>query len=225
MTYATEGQKYDAMAWRRQITAVKAYSHSQQTIGGVQCKIYQDDADPGKDAKLAGIKSGLKRVVDAGFDFPDGIDFYTSNAGGYQSVAYHRDLSAGPDGTGRKTVVLLGAGAVDTAGMVGAQGVANAVASHNSSDYCAAVVVHELGHNLHERLAADFFWTPDANTAPNVGLAMDVSQYATRNKKEVVAEVFTGMLYGITYKPGVLAMYDEYSGFYPPALERGRRRR
>ncbi len=211
MAYAEQAQEYDSMAWRRQITAVKVYQSITKTIEGVSCTIYQDGADGGKADKLTGIQDGVKRVVDAGYSFPDGITFYTSSVGGFQSVAYHRDLAPGA-GTGRKAVVLLGAGAVNTAGMLGRQGVADQMASHSAAAYCGAVVVHELGHNLHERLAGDFFWTADANGMPNVNTAMKVSQYATTNKKEVVAEVFTGMIYGITYDNEVKALYEEYGG-------------
>lgn len=215
MPYATDAQDYDAKAWRRQIALVKVYQPSTVNLSGVRCTIYVDKSDPGAAHKVIGIQHGVKRVVDAGFQFPNGIEFYLSSVPGYQSVAYHRDLAPG-GGTGRRSVVLLGAGAVNTAGMIGRRGIADAVATRNESTYCACVVVHELGHNLHELLSEDFFWTPNANQPPNVGLALQISQYAATNKKEVVAEVFTGKLYGINYSPAIMNMYNFYEGIPLP---------
>lgn len=211
MTYASEGQNYDAMAWRRMITLEKVYKTVRKTVSGVTCDIYQGANDAAADTKLAAIQKGVKRVVDAGYAFPNGIRFYTSSIPGFQSVAYHRDLAAG-SGTNRISVVLLGASSVDTRGMVGRQGVAEQVANGSAETYCEAVVVHELAHNLHEQLSGDFFWTPGANEPPNVNLAMDISQYAATNKKEVVAEYFTGRRFGLTYSSAVDAMYGTYQG-------------
>ena len=221
MAYRDEAIAYDAAAWRRQINIVKVYQTERVTIEGVACEIYQDPGDPGLVPKKAGIRLGVQRVVQAGYNFPNGIRFYLSNAQGFQSVAYHRDFGA----DARRTVVLLGQGAINTAGMVGRQGVADVVGRQSQATYCAAVVVHELGHNLHELFGEEFFWTPNANTPPNVPLAMEISQYAATNKKEVVAEVFTGMLYGIVYRPAIMNMYAFYEGPVAPQLAEGRRRR
>lgn len=220
MTYAEDAINFEATKWRMEITRVKVYEATTKTIAGVSCRINQDSADSAKAEKLIGIQNGVKRVVDAGFDFPDGLHFYTSSVGGFQCVAYHRDL-----GDKRKAIVLLGPNAVNTAGMIGRLGVADVVGSQSASAYCEAVVVHELGHNLHERLAENYFWSKEANKIPNVNTAMKVSQYATTNRKEVVAEVFTGMLYGITYGPDVHRIYTEYNGMYPPDSSTGGRRR
>lgn len=217
-------QDYDAKAWRLAITRVKAYRQQTINVSGVTCKIYIDRDDPSWGAKFMGIQDGVTRVVNAGFSFPNGIDFYTSALGGFQTVAFHRDLSPS-GGTLRKAVVLLGLNSVNTGGMIGRLGIADTVNPKTPQTYCEAVVVHELGHNLHERESPEFFWMMESN-APLAGapcqLALaQISQYASTNKKEVVAEVFTGILYSKAFSRAVLNLYEEYEGPRIPNPPRG----
>lgn len=215
------GGNYEAGAYSlKQIGSVKVYEQETLNVAGVMCKVYFDSADGDRAAKKSGIQAGVKRVVDSGYAFPNGITFYCSSVGGFQSVAFHRQI-----GGARKTTVLLGASSVDTNGMVGRKGIADQIASGSKASYCEAVVVHELGHNLHELADEGWFWDPDAGTPPNIDLAMEVSQYAATNKKELVAEVFTGMAYGMVFKPAIMQMYSDYRGPVPTALPQGRRRR
>lgn len=215
------GGNYEAGSYSlRQIGSVKVYEQEQVNIAGVACRLYFDSADPDRVHKKAGILAGVKRVVDQGYAFPNGMTFYCSGLNNFQSVAFHRQI-----GGARKTTVLLGQSSVNTSGMVGRQGISDQVATESKAKYCEAVVTHELGHNLHELANEGFFWDPDAGGQPNVNAAMTVSQYAATNKKELVAEVFTGLAYGLLFKPEVMAMYSDYHGPIPPALQNGRRRR
>jgi hypothetical protein len=83
-----------------------------------------------------------------------------------------------------------------------------------------AIIVHEFGHVLHERLNSGVFWglkttwatEENPDDRPPSDLAMQVSQYATKSKLEFVAEIFTGRIYGKHYSPQVLAKYQEYGG-------------
>lgn len=216
------GGNYEAGAYSlKQIGNVKVYQQENLTISGVLCKIYFDTADADRDAKKEGIRAGVNKVVGLGYSFPNDITFYCSGVNGFQSVAFHREI-----GGARKTTVLLGQSSVNTAGMVGRQGIADQVGTSSKKDYCAAVVVHELGHNLHERADEGFFWDPAAGGLPSsIDTAMSVSQYAATNQKELVAEVFTGMAYGITYNGTVMKMYSDYHGPNPPAAAGGGRHR
>jgi hypothetical protein len=214
------GGNYEAGAYSlRQIGSVKVYQQETLNVAGVTLKCYFDTSDPDRADKRTGIDAGVRRVVGLGYRFPNGITFYCSNVGGFQSVAFHRQI-----GGARKTTVLLGPSSVNTAGMVGRQGIADQVANTSKSAYCAAVVVHELGHNLHELANEGFFWDADAGGLPVVDTAMTVSQYAATNKKELVAEVFTGIAYGMTFPPAVMTMYANYHGPVPPAPLIGRHR-
>ncbi len=73
------------------------------------------------------------------------------------------------------------------------------------------VVVHEIGHILHEREHRASFWTHkttwgDEGRPPSTQ-ASKVSQYATKSKLEYVAEVFTGLVMGIHYDQDVIDVY------------------
>ena len=215
------GGNYEAGAYSlNQIGRVKVYQQEMLNVEGVACKVYFDTADGARADKKTGIQAGVKRVVDAGYAFANGITFYCSGVQGFQSVAFHRQF-----GGARKTTVLLGASSVDTAGMVGRKGIADQVATASKATYCAAVVVHELGHNLHELADEAWFWDAAAGGLPNVAVALEVSQYAASNQKELVAEVFTGLAYGMAFRPAILDMYAAYHGPVPAALPEGRRRR
>lgn len=80
-----------------------------------------------------------------------------------------------------------------------------------------AAVVHELGHFLHGAINPGDFWRyksfgSQALVAPEIG--MQVSGYATKNPLEFVAEVFTGLIFGLRYSENVIAQYHGYGGFY-----------
>ena len=84
----------------------------------------------------------------------------------------------------------------------------------------AAVIIHEMGHVLHEFSSPGIFWDlkVDASAQPYAALvgwpaqALAVSQYATTNALEFVAETFTGMMLGKTYAPVVIAAYGALGG-------------
>ena len=79
-----------------------------------------------------------------------------------------------------------------------------------------AVIVHELGHILHESSGHDKFWelktTWGDDGRPPAHLAVQVSQYATKSQLEFVAEVFTGLVFGQHYAQAVLDQYAAYGG-------------
>jgi hypothetical protein len=191
---------------KRQLGWVKVFQPTTATFSGVQCRIYKDPQDPAYDDKLTGMKVGLARVTAQGFTFPNGVAFYCTNMAGVYSIAFHR----GVDGT-REAAVLLGAASVDASNPGMYDGIAHKVAPLGGANYCAAVVVHELGHNLHERANEGFFWD-GADAGGAEPLANQVSNYATKNKLEFVAEVFTGRMYGRNYSAQVMAQYGAYGG-------------
>ncbi len=190
----------------RQLGWVKAFSSTIVNIGGVPCKIYRDAADPAFDAKRTGLEVGLKRVLARGFTFPNGINFYCTNMAGVLSIAFHR-----APGGGRQSTVLLGGACTDASNPGQWDGIAHKVAPLGGANYCAAVVTHELGHNLHELAADTVFWDAVTNQVPEP-LSNQVSNYAGKNKLEFVAEVFTGMMYGRTYAQNVMTRYGALGG-------------
>jgi hypothetical protein len=177
-----------------------------ETISNISCHIFVDQTDPDGGDKIIGIRRGVKRVAELGYDLPGSMEFYCSSVGGFQSIAYHRQFG----GTNRTCVICLAKSATDLAGMVGRKGIADAVGQGGKSRYCEAVVVHEIAHNLHERQSPGYFWD-EAKEMPNVEVARTkVSQYSAVNRLEFVAEVFTGRAYGITYSNDVNSLYAQY---------------
>jgi hypothetical protein len=95
-----------------------------------------------------------------------------------------------------------------------------------SAKMCA-VVVHEMGHILHEGTGGATYWglkmmrraddlhaqtDAAADDRPPANIAVKVSQYATKSKLEFTAEVFTGLVYGKQYDDDVLQTYVRYGG-------------
>lgn len=200
------GSKIAAGDMARQLGWVKVFKPSAFTHAGINVRLLQDPSDPDLEAKLTGLKVGLTRVVNRGFAFPNGITFYCTNMPGVLSIAFHRDFSGG-----RQAAVLLGASCVDAGNPGMFAGVAHAVAPGGGANYCAAVVTHELGHNLHERANEGLFWD-GASAGAAEPLANQVTPYATKNVLEFVAEVFTGRMYGRTYSANVMNQYAAHGG-------------
>jgi hypothetical protein len=81
--------------------------------------------------------------------------------------------------------------------------------------YARAVVVHEMGHVLHKTRSPETFWKMKAEPGAFknwMELALQVSEYATNNCLEFVAEVFTGKTLGLKYSAAIMAKYDEFGG-------------
>lgn len=83
--------------------------------------------------------------------------------------------------------------------------------------YAAAIVAHELGHILHAQGSPEEFWNmkiaPEAFTKTGwADFAPEVSEYATGNVLEFVAEVFCGRAQGFKYSKDLLNKYYELGG-------------
>ncbi|OOY33753.1 hypothetical protein [Solemya velum gill symbiont] len=82
-----------------------------------------------------------------------------------------------------------------------------------------AIVVHELGHILHENNDKESFWQNNKIASPKVisaDLARQVGSYVIgNNPNEFVAEVFTGLVYGKRYSEGIIKEYEKEGGVLP----------
>lgn len=99
-----------------------------------------------------------------------------------------------------------------------------AVGFHPVPNY-ESIIVHEYGHVLHyTKTGGDLAVIRDNvrwgqshdGVRLDIGVARQVSRYATSNPMEFVAETFTGMVYGKTYSPEVMKMYRALKGHEPP---------
>lgn len=204
------GSQQSFLHMRKMLGWVKVFNPIVLNISGVACTVYKDPSDPDLDDKLTGITNGIARVTRRGFAFQAGITFYCTAMEGVMSIAFHRSYA----GT-RQASVALGRAACDSRNYGQFPGIAHQMAPLGGARYCEAVVTHELGHNLHERANEGFFWDTNECSWGNDDdqrAARAVSEYATKNKLEFVAEVFTGIMYGETYENSIMDSYREYLG-------------
>lgn len=216
------GEILGAMSSRRQGFIHKLGNGviSSVNVGRAICRVI-NYGDPDYDKKLDSIKKGVKILSDKDYTFPLEITFHCSSMKeGFNKApteAFARDqnsdLSVG---------VFLGINAIyspDALKMGLKEGIAHKVNQYNLEDYTTAVVVHELGHVLHDMLSTDFFWGDgdkplggdDMMTAHS-----QISPYAATNKKEVVAEVFAAHHLGLKFSGS--QVYDLYQKCKGPPL-------
>lgn len=195
------------------------------TVSGVQCRIYADAGDNADTVKRHGIDHALRRLMGKKkFSWPTGISFYcTANA---MTEAWHR----GPDGVTEECNIVLGksisgqapkAGeSFETAPGSGAMppGIAHKVAPAGGVDFAAAVIIHELGHNLHARNNPDAVYAGRAlDTNYSIAdvkseVTAQISLYGIGNALEFVAETFTALVYGYAVSPSLQAKYKALGG-------------
>jgi hypothetical protein len=148
----------------------------------------------------ATTKSG---TVCAGFYSP-----YDSEAGMLGSTPFHDCVTYSTEGLRD----LSGTGPTETPEFEGLR----PLVGDRSIEGCVA---HEIGHCAH-------FHTPGWSTEParltpaQARVAASVSRYATTNKLEFVAEVFSGVAGGKTFAPAVMNVYHALKG---PKLPPSRR--
>ena len=75
-----------------------------------------------------------------------------------------------------------------------------------------ATVVHEMGHLLHHQTSASNFYGLQSASHRQPMVARKVSTYATNNPRELVAEVFLGLVYGKSFDDDVIEMYNAFGG-------------
>ena len=210
--------KLDGMAGIKQgqKTALGNAQSSTGNLHGVACTI-KNYNDPNYAAKLKALTQGVRILKDKGYNLPGEMTFHLSSDTTNPkapTVAYARkqDNSIGVE-------VFLGVNAMFSEPTAMSEGIAHKVHKCALGDYTTTVVVHELGHVLHDLESHDFFWGEGdlPLTGGDVGTAFDqISAYAATNKKEVVAEVFAAHNMGLKFSGS--AVSDLYGRCQGPAL-------
>jgi hypothetical protein len=188
----------------------KGYKPAEQhALMNVIFDVYKGYGDEAADQKVVALRAAIAKIRGKGIALPARMKLYTSNLATYQNIAFQRGISGD-----QETVICLG-GKMTTP-MQLPVGIATMVSGMGSdvSAFMAAVCVHELGHVLHEIADPEFFWSAAANEQAPSNLVAQISMYANNNKKEYVAECFTGCIYGMKTQFGqaVMDKYDEYHG-------------
>lgn len=199
-----------------QIAALGTPTESTGNLYGVTCTI-KNYNDPNYDTKLKSITAAFKLLNEKGYALPAAIAFHLSSATANQkapTVAYARKQN---DDVGVE--VFLGVNSMYTEPTIISEGIAHKVHKFALGDYTTTVVVHELGHVLHDLESPEFFWGDgdEPLTGDDVMLAFQqISGYASTNKKEVVAEVFAAHNMGLKFSG--TAVSDLYARCKGPGL-------
>jgi hypothetical protein len=200
----------------------------------VDVTIGAETGDGGTKLKKEAVDKALKAIIKRGFVLPD-LTFYFSTAAGVPCVAYMPEKAGAPDYTvfmGPKTgqhnpQVNKSPGLKGGMGQSGMRGVADQVydgthrwfGNPKMHAHASCVVIHELGHVLHDLQSSALFWDFKlSRPAANGGWlnnAMKVSHYATTNPLEMVAETFAGVMCGKTYNGAVGTSYQALGGPQP----------
>ncbi|MGY2288467.1 hypothetical protein ACW9H6_01415 [Pseudomonas sp. SDO528_S397] len=205
--------------------------------GGAMMSICTEAGDDKSALKLKAVDMALALLAAKGFTLPS-IEFQFTDAEGVPCVAYMGNATGGSQYTifmGPKTGVhnplTLQNGVPGGLGKDGPRGLADQVydgtqrwfGNPRMHNHAATVVIHEIGHVLHEISAGPLFWDlklgrqDTATVSGVVSKGCDVSLYATNNALEFVAETFAGCLSGKTYSEQVMAFYRSVGGPFPPS--------
>jgi hypothetical protein len=203
-----------------QIGAVKSWRSASHNASGVTVTVYRDEneTDGQLADKIAAIDAAIAKVSAKGLALPNAIKVYCSGkevCGTVQmkNVAFQRGISGTRDPT-----IVLSPKVLNAQWAAALNGMCTQVYDHTPVGLATAIVVHEIGHLLHEIADEDSFWGAavafnSVNTAltPNV-IFQEVSAYAATNAKELVAEVFLGRVYGRAFTPLIMNAYAALNG-------------
>ena len=211
-----------------------AWTSAAVTVGACNYTVESKNADKYRALKVSAIAAAVKRIQNAGFVVPNGITFICTDDANVRCIMFSTD------GTGARAyriyvgpqAVLQNKAAPHTKdvyaggmGTAGDRGIAHHIYDEKQSFFgnpgrtamAEAVVVHELGHLLHEHMGSDAFWCEKKSgsgidTAGLVAAATRVSHYANKGPLEFVAEVFTARIYKKGVPPEAVAWYTALDG-------------
>ena len=187
------------------------------TVGACTYTVESKTADKYAKLKVSAVKDAVTRVQSRGFTVPNGISFICTDDAGVRCIMFSSDAHGN-----RSYRIYIGPQAVQQnkaqphtksvyaggMGVAGDRGVAHHIYDEKKSFFgnpgrtamAEAVVVHELGHLLHENQGSNAFWCEKKSgsgidTQGLVAVATQVSHYANKGPLEFVAEVFTARIY------------------------------
>lgn len=218
---------------------VGSFSTTYLTISGVQVHICGESGNALESLHTRSIRTAVADLVAAGYPLPP-LDFYLTSSAAVPNVAmktYKGNNPApiiflGPKMWAKNPSVQSMPGLVGgVGGAGGVRGIANQAydgttrwfGNPKQKAQGATIVIHELGHVLHEISNPGIFWEeqramearppqPSPNAAGWRAVATAVSHYAGNNQLEFVAEVFAGRRIGKNYSAAVNTAYTALGG-------------
>lgn len=215
-------------------------SSNKKTVNGCTFVIQVAGDDPNSESKSKGIVDAVTTVTKAGKTVPN-FTAYLSNDDGVLTVAFIGNAAGaaevkmflGPS-TGKYVCKIKDSGKTIPGGLavygkdmnrqrgmadIAYDGTSRFFGNPKTKAHIETTVIHELAHILHEAASTSDFWDMKVNDSATVAkesgwmaAATNVSQYATKNALEFVAEVFTGRLIGKTYSDDVNDAYSNLGG-------------
>jgi hypothetical protein len=167
--------------------------------------IYTDPADPDTKFKVDAVKKAVETIINKGLKIPDNLQIYCTSWSEAQNRAFPRDENWRPVAN---VTLRWGTDTPRIGDSLSAKG-------FRGFERSTISMVHEIGHILHERNTGDVFFHGKGSIIqgkPDSRTAAKVSGYAMGNKKEFVAEVFTGLIFGMKFDSDVMAEYEKYKG-------------
>jgi hypothetical protein len=193
---------------------------------------YSEFGDGKGNMKSEAIKKGVTQVLEKGFAIPE-IIFRVDSTVNVANAAFVGDsdgnrkcyvvLSGKYWGTNQSSRVRAGQGAVGVPNKI-YDGASRIFDRTRQKAFGTSMVVHELGHVLHEASDPDFFWSNKdpalkekctVKSSDWIDQAVEVSLYATTSSVEFVAEFFAGTIAGIKYSNKVKDAYLRCGGPVP----------
>ncbi len=196
----------EAGGFIKSIVKDKAYTQEIYNYNGYTATIYKGHGDGEAATKVACIKKGMRTIVDKGVALPPNLRFYCIADTSVQNRAFVRD------GAWNSVAYITLAPSMLQPGDL--QSISNSV--HPGFEKGDVTAIHEMGHAIHAHQMGEAFLDTNANGGcngePTGANAVQVSGYAGMNKKEYVAEVFTGLILGRAYAHSVMQEYAQYNG-------------
>lgn len=190
----------DLELFLRKRAEVRVWGGTPFTNGGFKYTIMQDPTDPHAGVKRISVHRAVEMVIKAGFKLPRETVFYLTHAVNVQNQAFHFNLAKEP-----VMWVNLGYGAI-----IGGSGTGvSASDTPGFNDKVLKITLHEIGHSLHaHNVGFTRFYADDRLRERRPEIGKQISGYATNNiAKEIVAEMFLGMMVGREYGGDCLQYY------------------
>lgn len=194
-------------------------------LGGASVRVYWDDSDPTAVDRVRLLDAAIAKIIAAGIQFPPVLRVYLPRDA--RSLRIEGDCVK--EGEVKKPAVfrapdllflpahIVGNPKLEQGSAEGPYFLSTALDTTG-----LATTIHELGHFLHYQNNPSGFHlmhaTVHAGSLPDLkAIETEVSQYAAKNPREFVADVFLGLVYGRRFSPAIMNRYAGLRGMPVPA--------